>query len=100
MSSVITTANVSGQLYKQKMNELRAFLKVKKCPVGLRKRVRTYYEHLYQNKTVFDEQSMMEVLPPVMKFELVGFMYGEIIEKSMLFRDLDEEVITRPPRAC
>ena len=32
MSSVLTTAKVSEQLYKSRMNELNEFLRFKKCP--------------------------------------------------------------------
>ena len=95
MSSIITTAKVSEQLYKSKMNELVEFLRTKRCPHAMRRSIRNYYEHLYENKTVFDEQKILKGLPPAMRTQLVHFMYKSIIETCMLFRSLDDDVISK-----
>jgi hypothetical protein len=39
------------------------FLRAKRFPYEVRKRVRTFYAHLYENKTVFDEKEILSQLP-------------------------------------
>ena len=56
LSSWITAGKVSEQLYRQRMDSLAEFLRAKHFPYEVRKRVRTFYAHLYENKTVFDEK--------------------------------------------
>ena len=41
---------VSEQLYKQRMDSLTEFLRAKRFPYHVRKRVKTFYMHLYANK--------------------------------------------------
>ena len=41
---------VSEQLYKQRMDSLTEFLRTKRFPYDVRKRVRGFYVHLYANK--------------------------------------------------
>ena len=41
---------VSEQLYKQRMDSLTEFLRTKRFPYDVRKRVRGFYMHLYANK--------------------------------------------------
>ena len=40
------------------MDSLAEFLRAKRFPYEVRKRVRTFYAHLYENKTVFDEKEV------------------------------------------
>ena len=56
LSSWITAGKGSEQLYRQRMDSLAEFLRAKHFPYEVRKRVRTFYAHLYENKTVFDEK--------------------------------------------
>ena len=50
LSSWITSGKVSEQLYKQRMDSLTEFLRTKRFPYDVRKRVRGFYVHLYANK--------------------------------------------------
>ena len=52
MSSVLTTAKVSEQLYKSRMNELNEFLRFKKCPSMLNTRgVSSFNDSKHTNNT-------------------------------------------------
>ena len=61
----------------------------------MRKRVRSFYDSLYQNKTVFDEEEVLCNLPPIMATELVNFMYQKEIKLVPIFQGLEDEVITK-----
>lgn len=95
MSSWIGQGKVSSQLYTQRMESLTEFLRAKHFPYVVRKKVRYFYAHLYANKTVFDEQQILDHLPPGMASDLVYHMYADVINGTPFFKQLSNEVVTK-----
>jgi hypothetical protein len=95
LSSWISAGKVSEQLYRQRMDSLTEFLRAKRFPYEVRKRVRTFYSHLYENKTVFDENEILSQLPTGMATELVYLMYKGVIESTPFFDGLPRDVQTK-----
>ena len=95
ISSWISAGKVSEQLYRQRMDSLTEFLRTKRFPYEVRKRVRTFYAHLYENKTVFDEKEILSQLPAGMATELVYLMYKSVIDATPFFEGLPLDVQTK-----
>lgn len=55
MGSVVTSSKMAERAYLQKMSSLRRFLRAKKCPKPLRKKVRLFYEHAHAQASAVDE---------------------------------------------
>lgn len=77
------------------MDSLTEFLRTKKFPYEVRKRVRTFYAHLYENKTVFDEKEILSQLPTGMATELVYLMYKSLIDATPFFEGLPRDMQTK-----
>ena len=98
MSTWIAQGNMSSQAYKSKMDSLSEFLRQKRFPPETRKRVRHFYQHLYSNKTVFNEDAIVNNLPPDMGHDLIEHMYASVIKGTPFLRKLQDEhreVITK-----
>ena len=53
---------------------------------GVRKRIRTYIDHVYLHKTAFNEQSLLEELPENMRQSVIQYMYKDFLVKMPFFR--------------
>ena len=52
-------------------------------------------ELFYEKKSSYDEQAVLESLPPVMANDLMEVMYKDIVDTVPLFRGLEPEIISR-----
>jgi hypothetical protein len=77
------------------MDSLGEFLRTKGFPYEVRKRVRTFFVHLYANKTVFDEGQILGQLPAHMANELVFLMYQVVIDGTPFFSDLPKAIVVK-----
>ena len=62
---------------------------------AIRKRVRSYFQDLYERKTAFDEEEVLKLMPPPMAREIIKEVYADMLTNLLLFRGLDEEVIMK-----
>ena len=83
---------VGHQLLTQKVKsqvvELREFMTVKGIPSHLRQQIRRYMEHLYTQKTGFDEKLVLQQLPPKLAADLLQHLYRDIIVDTWLCKNI------------
>jgi hypothetical protein len=91
-SSMLVSARASKQKYLAKMSELAEFMRASALPAPLRAKLVLFYEHVYQGQTVFDQRAIISELPPPIRKDLMGELYGELVRAVPLFKGLDEEV--------
>ena len=77
----------------RELAELREFLEMRRVPKKVRNKVRRYMEHLYRRKTGYDEQELLERLPPALSKELLDHLYRSQLQAVAIFNGL-------PVRAC
>lgn len=95
MSSIVMTATMAEQLYKENMWKIKEFLNAKEVPQALRARIVASYETIYQRKTVFDDKEILEQLPPIISTDLVNFMYADIIREVVIFQPLPMHITSQ-----
>eukprot|EP00736_Rhodelphis_marinus_P002429 Rmarinus@m.23699 len=95
VSAVISSANSSSMLLRDRMSAIKEFMRVKHVPVDLQHRVKRFYEWLFFNKTVFDQSEILSALPHSLRADMVRHMYKTIVTKVPLFFGLDDEVVAR-----
>lgn len=94
LASLITEGRMADQYYKQRMESLREFLRVKKVPTGLRRQIRKYFENYYTEKS-FDEREVLAQLSPALSIKLLNHIYVKVVRDVAIFQDLDELVLTK-----
>ena len=95
LSSIITQGRLAEQMFTTKMEAVSEFMRVKRVPLLLRRRVRVFYENLYKQKSVFDENEFLTQLSPQLAKELTQFMYEDIMDNVPLFNGLPDSVVTK-----
>ena len=94
LSSIIMSSRVSEQEYTRKMESISEYLRMKRVNLELRKRIRAYFDDLFEHKTALDEAEVLALMPPPMARAVVKEVYQHIVADMLLFKDLDEEIIT------
>lgn len=95
LSSIITQGRMAEQIYNERMEQVGEFMRVKNVPILLRRRVRVFYENLYKQKSVFDENEFLTQLSPQLAKELTQFMYADIMGHVPLFDGLPDSIVTK-----
>ena len=85
MVSKISSLTVTREEYNKKFAELREFGASRNLSRPLQSRIVSFNRFLYQNKTVFDEESILSELPPHMRADVVYSIYGDMIKDSFFF---------------
>lgn len=95
LSSIITQGRMAEQIYNDRMEQVGEFMRVKNVPIVLRRRVRVFYENLFKQKSVFDENEFLTQLSPQLAKELTQFMYEDIMGHVPLFNGLPDSIVTK-----
>lgn len=93
VASLIANLDMARVQHAEKMDRVNAFLRYRRISPGLSERVQRYYEYLWERGMVYDEQALIEELPPSIKTDLYFSIHGGIIEKVPLFREASEEFL-------
>jgi hypothetical protein len=90
VATLIANLDVARAFYRTKMEEINDFLRKKRVPAGLQKRVRDYYAYLWETQKSVSAAPIAEELPHSLSTEILLFLNRALIEKVALFRDADE----------
>jgi hypothetical protein len=80
----IDTAKID---FTKKMAIVNAFLAYRAIPPHLEKRIRAYYEYIWENRLDHDEDEVIDDLPDSLKTEVALYLRKPLISKVPLFRD-------------
>ncbi|MCZ8343937.1 MAG: ion transporter [Leptospira sp.] len=92
VASLLSSLDISRNLFQEKLNTINAFLKYKKVPSDLANRVRSYYINLWENKHGIDEEEIWENLPTGIRIDLSLFLHHHLINVVPFFKDAPEEL--------
>ncbi len=93
VSSLLANMDISKANYRKKMEEINAFLKYKEIPPTLQDRVRSYYDHLWENQRGYDESTLLKDLPFSLKTDIALCLCKDILEKVPLFQGASQQLI-------
>mmetsp|Transcript_11223 Transcript_11223/g.29606 ORF Transcript_11223/g.29606 Transcript_11223/m.29606 type:complete len:228 (+) Transcript_11223:2884-3567(+) len=78
--------------YQARRSALKEYLKLKKIPKGLRRRIKEFAEYRW-SKTVFGEASILQDLSWPLRQELSSFTNVELTKRVPIFRDAPPSLI-------
>jgi voltage-gated potassium channel len=90
VATLIANLDVARTFYRRKMEEINDFLRKKRVPPKLQKRVRDYYAYLWETQRSVSAVPIAEELPHTLSQEILLFLNRALIEKVALFRSADE----------
>jgi len=90
VATLIANLDMARAFYRNKMEEINDFLRRKRVPADLQKRVRDYYAYLWETQRSVSAAPIAAELPHTLSQEILLFLNRTLIEKVSLFRNADE----------
>ena len=93
LASLLASWDINKTVLEGKMDGITNYMKIRKFPRQLYRKVRSYYRHYYNKKTALDEQAILADLSSQLRREVVDFMVsdmrGQILTQVPMFEGLD-----------
>jgi voltage-gated potassium channel len=86
IANIIANIDVAKSQFREKLENVNTFLKYRNIPAELQKRIRDYYDYLWESRRGYEESSLLTDLPTALKTRVAFFLNREIIEKVPLFK--------------
>jgi len=90
MSSIIADINRTSYVFHRRMDSINAYLKYRKVPIQLQKRIKRYYRYYIERQLLFDEKRILNDLSHYLRVELSMFLSQDILETVHLFKDISD----------
>jgi voltage-gated potassium channel Kch len=88
-SALVETMNMQQTVTNQKMAEVKAYMLDRQIPKDLQQRIRTYYTYYLQQKSIFDEELILEEVSAELRGQIVIDASHGVIDKIELFAGED-----------
>lgn len=98
--AVISSMNIDLIEKNKKKSEWQEFGAAKKLSATLQLELMDQFNSLYEHKTVFNEEAIMNDLPTHMRSKIVQHMYEDLISNSMFFDGFERYNETAVMRIC
>jgi Ca2+-binding EF-hand superfamily protein/CRP-like cAMP-binding protein len=79
------------QMYNTRMDEIQQFMTDRKVPPIISRRVTAYYQALWSDKHVYDEQQLLNNMPLAVSGPVVQHLYTPTLESIALFSKLQDK---------
>ncbi|PIK50004.1 hyperpolarization-gated and cyclic nucleotide regulated channel [Apostichopus japonicus] len=94
MSTLLLSVDASGRLYNEKINQVKEYMRYRRIPLKIQRRVLEYYDHRYQRK-LFDEETILtEQSHPLRRSREPEFV-DDVLEKLHFEVYLKDDVIIK-----
>ena len=94
ISNLLDTVDARAAAYKQRMDEIKAYMHDRKLPKPFQSRVREYFDYFLSRKSLFDERLILAELSPNLRSEIVMQSHQDLIAKLTFFKGQDAGFIT------
>jgi hypothetical protein len=95
MGALAMSTKMSDREMKYERERLGEFLKIKRISKPLRAKVQAQFDNYFDQKSVFDEATIMERLPPKHRKELLMEMYREHLATCPLLKGMEESIVSK-----
>lgn len=92
-ADIVASRRSDRNLFDSKMRSVFEFLDHVDAPEDLKNKVKTFYNHRYPRKTLFDEDMIYEELPPKFSKKLVLHRFERTVHHVPFFRSATDECI-------
>jgi hypothetical protein len=93
VASLVASWDINRKTYYERMDSVTTYMKVRKFPRPLYRKMRSYFRHFYAKKTSVDEHSILASLSTALRREVISFLVsdirGKILKGIPMFTNLD-----------
>ncbi|GBG29142.1 Potassium voltage-gated channel protein eag [Hondaea fermentalgiana] len=95
LSSIVTNQDANQRMVTERMENIQTYMRIRKFPKQLARRVRKYYKHYYEMKTALNESTILEDLSPALRSEVVIFLVDQTVMQNPLFQQMSPKSFAR-----
>ena len=96
MASLVATIDANAAAQNKKMDGVASYMKNKKFPKLLRRKVRAYFKHYYDIHTAVDEKEILSNLPSHLQSEVALHLVNDSIVSLDIFENIDPGMFRTP----
>jgi len=93
IAGLIANIDVAKRRYREKMEQINAFLRYRSIPDNLKAKINSYYAYLWETRKGYEEAEFIHDLPAALKESVALHLNKEIIERVPLFENANESLI-------
>jgi len=93
VASLLANIDPAKAHYLETMEKLTAFMKYRNLPAHLQRRIRDYFQYLWEHRRGYDEAAALSALPPQLMHEVSVHLKNDIIENAPFFRNASEQLV-------
>eukprot|EP00742_Colponemidia_sp_Colp-10_P004866 GILJ01005198.1.p1 GENE.GILJ01005198.1~~GILJ01005198.1.p1 ORF type:complete len:869 (+),score=110.14 GILJ01005198.1:173-2779(+) len=93
VSQLVQFEDDPTQMARERMESISAYMRHKKLPKELQRRIRDHFEYVWRKKTVLEEEKILLELPNHLRTEVATLMHDDIIENIPFFKNLDQSIV-------
>lgn len=93
IASLVSNLDPLRAAHQQQQERLGAFLHYRALPRPLRNRVQAYFDYLWEQRLVVDEDSTLAELSPALREEVALFLRRDLVRNVPLFRDASDAFV-------
>jgi hypothetical protein len=90
ISLIIANLDSAKSAFRNKMEEINNFLRIKNVPKNLQKRVRDYFSYMWETRKNVSSAAILGELPRSCAMDILLFLNRDIIAKVGFFRNADD----------
>ncbi len=93
IAGLLANIDVAKRRYREKMEQINAFLRYRNIPDNLKRKINSYYAYLWETRKGYEETEFLHDLPAALKESVALHLNKEIIERVPLFEQANENLI-------
>ena len=91
--TAVATSNKAALEFRERLDALNVYMEAMQIPTHLRRRLRTYFQHLEQTSLIFRESHLLADVSPELQTQLARLANSTLIKKAPFFRDASDRCI-------
>ncbi|GMI32533.1 hypothetical protein TrRE_jg6226 [Triparma retinervis] len=95
MASLVSNLDANAKSYYEKMDNVTSYMKKRKFPKVLFRKMRKYYKHYFEQRTALNESEILDDLSSQLRTEVALFLIHDIVYNIDLFHDLTPEMLAK-----
>jgi voltage-gated potassium channel len=95
ITTIMTNLDFARNQHLDRMQRLNAFMRHHAIPLPLQEKVNQTFSHLWQTRRGFDENAVLNELPPSLRQEFELHLRRDIVSKVPFFQEADNTLVYR-----
>ena len=94
VASYVSHTDESTRHLRKKIKAIKEYIRYRKLPPSLSRRIRSHYEYAWTRSTVYNEEKILKDLPSFLRTEVITYLYADLIEGVPLLQEMGKDCAT------